>query len=31
MGPLERYATPIAAKGRIFVAGTSAVYAFTPQ
>src|SRR5581483_466968 len=28
MGPLSRYVTPIAAKGRIFVAGTSAVYAF---
>ena len=28
MGPLKRYATPIAAKGRIFVAGTAAVYAF---
>ena len=29
MGPLTRYVPPIAAKGRIFVAGTSAVYAFT--
>ena len=31
MGPLKRYATPIAAKGRIFVAGTAAVYAFTAR
>jgi hypothetical protein len=28
-GGLSRYVTPIAAKGRIFVAGTNAVYAFT--
>jgi hypothetical protein len=30
MGPLRRFNTPIAAKGRIFVAGDDAVYAFTP-
>ncbi len=30
MGPIARYATPIAAGGRIFVAGRTAVYAFTP-
>jgi hypothetical protein len=29
MSGLKRFATPIAAKGRIFAAGTSAVYAFT--
>jgi outer membrane protein assembly factor BamB len=28
MGPLKRYVPPIAAKGRIFVAGTSTVHAF---
>ena len=31
MGPIARFATPIAVQGRIFVAGTSAVYAFRPQ
>jgi len=31
MGPIARFATPIAAKGRVFVAGMSAVYAFRPQ
>jgi hypothetical protein len=29
MGKVRRYTTPIAAKGRIFVAGDGAVYAFT--
>jgi hypothetical protein len=28
MGPLHRFITPIAAKGRIFVAGDNQVYAF---
>jgi outer membrane protein assembly factor BamB len=31
MKGLKRYAPPIAAKGRIFAAGTDAVYAFKPQ
>jgi outer membrane protein assembly factor BamB len=31
MGPLARFSTPIAAGGRIVVAGTSAVYVFRPQ
>ena len=31
MSGLKRFSTPIAAKGRIFAAGTSAVYAFTSQ
>jgi len=30
MGPLARFATPIAARGRIIVAGRSAVYVFRP-
>jgi hypothetical protein len=29
MGPVRRYQTPILARGRIFVAGDGAVYAFT--
>jgi len=28
---LRRFATPVAAKGRIYVAGTDAVYAFTTE
>lgn len=31
MSGVARFATPIAAKGRIYVAGTDAVYAFAPQ
>jgi outer membrane protein assembly factor BamB len=31
MGPIARFATPIAAAGRIVVAGTSAVYVFRPR
>ena len=30
LGPIARFATPIAAAGRIVVAGASAVYAFRP-
>ncbi|HLY36874.1 MAG TPA: PQQ-binding-like beta-propeller repeat protein [Candidatus Binatia bacterium] len=30
LGPIARFATPIAAAGRIIVAGTSTVYAFRP-
>lgn len=29
LGPLQRFNAPIAAKGRVYVAGNSAVYAFT--
>ena len=30
MGNVRRYQTPMVAKGRIFVAGDGAIYAFTP-
>jgi len=31
MMAVNRFQTPIVAKGRIFVAGSNAVYAFTPK